>query len=68
MGLTDLVVLAAVAVAVVCCVRRLARPEKDGCAGCGSARSCSARAAGGACAAAEDMLRHAQDALGPARR
>lgn len=59
----DIVILAAVAAAVVLCVRHLIRSNKDGCSDCGSASSCSAYETGAPCSAAEDMLRHADAAL-----
>ncbi|OUO34238.1 hypothetical protein [Olsenella sp. An290] len=64
MGPVDIGILALVAVLVALCVRHLVRSGRDGCSSCGSREGCSARAAGGTCSAAEDMLRRAERALG----
>lgn len=64
MGPVDIGILALVAVAVALCVRHLVRSGKGGCSSCGSREGCSARATGGPCAAADDMLRRAERALG----
>lgn len=68
MSLADIAILAVVAVALFFAVRSFTRSEKDGCSDCGSASSCSVRATGGSCKVADEMLRHADAALGPKRR
>ncbi len=68
MSIADVVILALVAVALFCAVRSLVRSRKDGCSECGSASVCSAHAEGGTCKVADEMIRHADAALGPKRR
>ncbi|MCH3967085.1 MAG: FeoB-associated Cys-rich membrane protein [Atopobiaceae bacterium] len=58
MGLLDGIILAAVAIAVILCVRHLLRARSDGgCAGCGQAGSCaSARTGVGECPCGQRMV------------
>lgn len=58
MGLTDVIVIAVIAVLLFLAVRSVVRGKADACAGCGSKGTCSGR-----CSAADDMLRRAERAL-----
>ncbi|MCI6274764.1 MAG: FeoB-associated Cys-rich membrane protein [Coriobacteriaceae bacterium] len=58
----DIVIILAVAVAVVLCVRSFVRGRASECSTCGDA-GCTARRDGGRCRAADDMLRRASEAL-----
>ena len=64
MGPADFVVLVIVAALLSLSVRSALRSRKRGCSGCGSASGCSAHLTGGACPAAGDMLRRAEERLG----
>lgn len=63
MSALDLIIVAAIAVAFVLCIRYLSRHNED-CADCTHADSCSAAArAQGHCVAADDMLRRVNAAF-----
>ena len=65
MGVSDFVIIAAVAAVFVLCVRRLARPNRSECASCVSRGMCTSRFTG-RCHAADHMVKRADDALGKA--
>lgn len=64
MGLSDVVIIAVIAVLLALAIRSIVRSGSGGaCAGCGSQGTCAAHAAGGTCKAADDMLARAERAL-----
>jgi uncharacterized CHY-type Zn-finger protein len=65
MGVSDFVIVAAVAVVFALCVRQLTRPNRSECSSCASRTMCTSRFTG-RCRAADDMVRRADDALGKA--
>lgn len=64
MGPTDFIIIAAIVALLALAVRSIARGGAGGCSDCGSRGTCTARATGGRCSAADDMLRRAESALG----
>lgn len=65
MGVTDIVIITAVAVAFALCVRSIYISNRNGCSGCDSRSACTSRLTG-RCRAADDMVRRADKALGKA--
>ncbi|MCR8908539.1 MULTISPECIES: FeoB-associated Cys-rich membrane protein [Atopobiaceae] len=65
MGLTDVIVIAVVAVLLALAVRSVVRGKAGECSSCGSRGSCSAHETGAPCPAARDMLRNVEKSLGP---
>ena len=63
MSVTDILVIAAVAVLLILAVRSIVRSGGGECSSCGSRGSCSAHETGGPCPAAQDMLRNARKRL-----
>jgi len=65
MGITDIVIVVAVAVVFALCVRYLYTSNRNGCSSCGSKSTCASRLTG-RCSAADDMVKRADQALGKA--
>jgi len=63
MNVADIVIILLVVAAVVAIVRNFMSGKSDKCAGCGSASTCT-RSTTGECKPVEDMLAHAEEALG----
>ena len=63
MSVTDIVVIAVVAVLLALAVRSVVRSGGGECSSCGSRGTCSAHQSGGPCPAAQDMLRNARKRL-----